>query len=423
MIKNLKVISKGIMPLEESKDDEKFFIQDVNGNYYLPGSSIKGAIRNALFWSFMNNTVNRKWLNDFIYRSISKNLVQNNNPTFRVDCNNKEMIGDDGETLDRKSGFVRKSDNIPDINAEYKARWKSANEQLRDVLKALKISDSQKLTIDSRCNVVVTAVCMQRRHANKYMYMKDFDIELHAISSGFDIPFTITLDTDLLKRLYGAYVPFCLRSIDNLLITVEKYFFDVYQNEQYFFSHVQPVYGKNGYEGCDETQEFYNQKRENLFRLGWGCGLMTKSQFLLLDDEYNTNNGTLSLKKLIRDKFTGRKKPNDSADAPKSRCLIIDGTEQGKPLGWCELVYEKKKYHSGDIIACIISSFEAVTVEGRERCRPLTVRIEGQEKEIPVICEKTSKNELQAKNLFSEVKITAVDEKNQIIVVTPIFKV
>ena len=338
----LKSMSKGILILKESNKSDKYFIQTVNEDYYVPGSSIKGAIRNALLWSVMKDNVNKKWLNDFARRNID--LVDPNKPDFRK-RNREEIVGEDNETLERESGFIRKKNFVPDFENEYHERWKNTNEVLRDIFRAVKISDSLSLSVDMNYISVVTAVCINQRNGIKALYRKDFAINLHALPPCTDIQFTINLDTVLLKRMCGSDIPNCLCSIDNLLSSVENYFSAVYANEKNFFSETISSTGSQStpYIYCQETQSFYNNDRSNLFRIGWGGGLMTKTQFLNIENQYVFNEETINLRKKIRDSFTGRKKTNPEFNAPKSRCLIIDGEEKGLPLGWCELIYEKKK--------------------------------------------------------------------------------
>lgn len=336
-IKDLQSLSKGVVRLKDSGGSNKYFIQCYDKSYYIPGSSIKGAIRNALLWSIMKEDNNNKWLNKFVINSIDQ-VSSQKNPVF----SKNNIVGDGNETIDEKSGFVRKIDSIIEKRVDYKSRWlKTENEPaVRDLFKAVKISDSDIISVNNiPCEV--TAVCKDTSDGES-LYRKRFSLNLHALPVGTVIKYSIELDLDLLDRLCGNDIPNCLRSIDNMLEAVINYYSEAFHNERRFFSKTSPR-NLDPYQYCQITKDFYNTTRSQLFRLGWGGGLISKTQFMNLDEQYHLDDGKiLNIRKLIRDKFTGNRRGNHENAAPKSRCLIAGGQYRGLPLGWCELTISPK---------------------------------------------------------------------------------
>ncbi len=400
--KNPKQIAKGIIPLSNSNKNEARFIRNVDGEYYIPGSSIKGAIRNALFWSLLKSQ--DKWLNRMVNYGIQCDQVNSDKPNFANVTFNDETIG-------KKSGMERRYDAIPDIKPEYAKRWEGVDDQLRDVFKAIKVSDSVPIGKDGDYTVTVITVC---KTEEEELYRKSYKTKLYALPQDTNASFTIELDSSLLKRMYGENsVPPPLQSIDQMLDAVTRFYKEIYSFENKFFLNVKQYSGpsynnqKQKYEKGAITSGFYNVSRDNLnlFRLGWGGGLMTKTQFLLLA------NGT---RKKIRDDYTGKRVCKGPL-APKSRCLINDGPLAGYPLGWCELVYEKRKLQPGEVVSATLAEYKTVMVQDRKRFRPVSVTIEEADVPIEITCSKTAKKEKELQRLVKQVKVIEVDEEGQVV--------
>ena len=141
--------------------------------------------------------------------------------------------------------------------------------------------------------------------------------------------FKITIDKNLAKEFYHGVLPDYLTSIDKLLDVVNNFFKDLVVEEEKFYS-LAPNPGmvssvKKWYEKLKIS--LYSEESNDmlLFRVGWGGGMLSKTQFLHLQPSDRRR-----VRNLTNDRQT--------AVAPKSRCLVADGSNNAVlPLGWCRL--------------------------------------------------------------------------------------
>lgn len=309
---------------------EKCFIQNGMGEYFIPGATIKGAIRNALLWKVMSTQ--KHWLNSLVRDNIT-NVARNNknSPSFSniEDTNQK--------TIDLKSKFETP---CSDMIGCYLERWRKtkngetielANAQLLDIFKVVKISDA---TFDSQPTTKDEELCTLCVDTSKNSYRKTHRIILHTIPQRTTATFRITIDKTFLQYFPDSTIKQYITSIKKLIDVLDEYSQALWQHEQSFFSGTTPK-GVDGI-GLNDVYRFYSTQPVDtkLLRIGWGGGMMTKTQFLHLDELSDTNNPSSgTVRKSVRDKLKGMR----SEDAPKSRLLIADNTNAYMPLGWCKL--------------------------------------------------------------------------------------
>jgi len=330
-LEKLRQMAMGIIQIDEA-GKRQTFIQSVKNGYFIPGSSLKGAIRNAVLWKVMSEPGKKQWLQDFVSDKLTR-LEQrqlknkNNRRTGKRDLAEKfssQFSDARGKTLGDQSFIIAKRD----VQGPYPDRWRRTSDILRDVFRVVKVSDANFLQMELG-NETARAVCVRGNQT----YQKGFDIDLQCISSDSQAQFKITIDLDMAETFFGeGNLPSYLQSVENLLFTVNEFFQAVWTEEKMFFSNKKAVvrddYSKRQFKvDTQDIETFYSQPQVNndgyIFRTGWGSGLLAKTQFMNLEPEQ---------RKGIRDLKMRRNEP-----APKSRALIVGRNRAVMPLGWCHL--------------------------------------------------------------------------------------
>lgn len=384
----LKNMSKGITKMSERSRNENKFIQNGNGKHFIPGSSIKGAIRNAVLWKILSEPSKMKLFKTFLNHhlpvvddliSVSikiderdyeqvKNIINKSNflksksilNNDRVDKDRFEKIkkpykehlsaikDDLNNTVDSISYTALIPNKIisQDLDAEQKKYlekfnelWRDANETLRDFFRIVKISDANFEGDVILKNEVAKAVCKDATKTPPESYQKKFQIPLECAQAKTKARFKISIDLNLAQDFFPTGIPFYLQSVSNLLKTVDEFFRAVADFEETQFynglisipNDINPNDKRNAKLKVN-TEKVYNLYKTKfgltddklIFRTGWGGGFMSKTQFLHL-----TMPERVKIRDLVR--FNG------SPIAPKSRCLIVEGQNAITPLGWCNL--------------------------------------------------------------------------------------
>ena len=323
------------------------FIQNGNKKHFIPGSSIKGAIRNAILWHVMHEDAGKKvWLNNFVASNLraASTASVNNQKKYKEHFSNIANASE--ETIDSKSFTEMIPIKIISTNAsksdrqsieKFNERWDVANKTLRDCFRIIKISDANFITDVNLLYETAKAVC---KDVNKNeSYQKKFDIKLECAPAKTKAVFKISIDLNLAEYFFPLEIPFYLQSVSNLLKTVNKFFQAVATDEEMNFyngltsilNDIDPNNNRNAKLRINTTKVFelyrnkFNISNDNyLFRTGWGGGFLSKTQFLHL-----TMRDRVNIRDLVR--FNG------SLVAPKSRCLIVHGSNAIMPLGWCKI--------------------------------------------------------------------------------------
>ncbi|MDM8549949.1 type III-A CRISPR-associated RAMP protein Csm5 [Desulfobacterales bacterium HSG2] len=330
-LEELRQMATGIIQIDEA-GKRQTFIQSAKDRYFIPGSSLKGAIRNAVLWKVMSEPGKKRWLQDFVSDKLTrlekgqlKN--KNNRRTGKRDLAEKfsaQFSDARGKTLSDQSFIIDKRE----VQGPYSKRWRHTSGILRDVFRVVKVSDANFLRMEL-CNETARAVCVQGNQT----YQKGFDIDLQCVSADSLARFKITIDLDMAETFFGeGNLPPYLQSVENLLSAVNAFFQSLWLEEDVFFRNKKPVtrddHSKRQFKvDTQDIEKFYSRTRVNdggyIFRTGWGGGLLTKTQFMNLEPEQ---------RKGIRDLRMRRNEP-----APKSRALVVGQNRAVMPLGWCHL--------------------------------------------------------------------------------------
>jgi CRISPR type III-A-associated RAMP protein Csm5 len=375
-----KDIAIGVTKLQS----ENRFIQNGNGGYYIPGSSLKGAFRNALLWKILKakSTLLQSFLmyhlpladvfvqieeknfqmakyiikQNVVFQSL--NLIRNgqininkiNEITKKYTEHFSEIPDVISNTLESIS-FTEKTPNISILDSfqidykeylqSYNERWESANNTLRDLFRLVKISDGNFVQDFKLEKKTAKAVCKDTSGIpqKNQTYKKKFDIKLECTPKAVKSHFKITIDTGLAKAFFPDGVPDYFQSVEELLKVVNEFFRAVayFEDKEYYKGarsipeDVNPNDKREAKFKVNTTPTWNLYKstfglapNDILFRTGWGGGFISKTQFLHFDIA-----DRVRIRNMIR--------YNGSDLAPKSRCLIVDGQDSTEPLGWCKL--------------------------------------------------------------------------------------
>jgi len=304
--------------------DLRPMIRNGFGEPYIPGSSIKGAIRSAIAFFLLKH---REEYNT--PKRISQIEAQ-----LRQKINNGE--------LRRKAKFADDKLFMSDLFEDFSLRYKDKNYQPRigpytDFLRALDISDSTPLltkTVPNKktgkkktYNIPVVTEVIISSHFNNDNAKYKASLYTEMI---FNVrcEFNVTLDVEMLSWFnhnQGMKLPF--NSIKELVNICQEFSQIQWDGEYDYWNNINDNRDKGKNLDFESIRDFYEEKKcPYQLRLGWGTGMGGTTINWLIDDD---------LREQIRD-TCGLRAPN--FQAPKSRRTILnrDGDIRYVP-GWTKL--------------------------------------------------------------------------------------
>ncbi len=266
------------------------FIRDSLFRPYVPGTSIKGALRTAIMYVML------KRMDEAERKHLLVEFVENKLQRIQM------------EIRRGKSRYIRNEEKWFDQDIEVALMWKyffdeavSKFDPHSDILRALKVSDTQPLEPDSAVIEEVEVYNRERATGIK--------IYVETLPAGTELEFTISLDVQLLNRFrrhtrekFGLSMHEIVEIVGNPIKSVSEWTRDLLEHERKFSR------GSLSYHFADEPN----------INLGWGGGLLSKTVDLLLPERLRVE--LLSVFK--------RRRPY--LPAPSSRRL----TKDRRPLGW-----------------------------------------------------------------------------------------
>lgn len=315
--------------LEEGQrvTDIRPMIRNGMGQLYIPGSSIKGAIRTAIAYYLLKHADKYKVPKSHQVSEIEKQLrskLDNN----KITNYNKSSLDDDLF--------------IDNLFTNYSLSYQGKNIQTRniqntDFLRAIKVSDSQPLqkkqvTLKKRNrkvwrNVPVISETVVSSH------FEDFNAKYRAsifaeVVYEVRTEFTLKIDRDMLswfRHNEGIKIPF--NSIDELLSICQEFTQEQWDGEYDYWQNLRNKKHREFNLDFDFIRDFYEKEKcPYALRLGWGSGMNGTTIDWLLSDE---------LRSEIRD-VCGIKAPG--FEAPKSRRTIVNSRQEIRYVpGWVKL--------------------------------------------------------------------------------------
>lgn len=303
----------------DGMQDFRPFIRDGYGSIYLPGSSIKGVFRTALLYKMITSDSNLK-----------ENLISQINRE---------------KDLKRKKKFF--STELLQ-KGQLQKFWLPGSKEgpHQDLFRCFTIRDAYPVS-PIRNEIIQIHFLSKAKDGHFYWSQdkkssgKDLAIWVEAVLSG-------KFETEIFwhKELFEQFEknnrgkPFPIRSVDDLLDSIEAMNRDLFEEERKFFegSAVTKPTGVNykeilrsigkgkeagAIEAASSLKRFYQERPDGLFRIGFGSGMLSNTVNLSLPP---------SLRQKIRDTCGSGERPGDPA--PKSRRVWRRGSDGCLPLGW-----------------------------------------------------------------------------------------
>lgn len=288
----IKKISLYSIPGGEAQMQEfRPFIRDGKNNPYIPGSSIKGAIRTAVLLSILDT-----------------------NPTL----------------LQRKQDWV--NNNIQNKNKKYFSQYslqqellqsfrlpsQRATSQNKDIFRCLKVSDAYPVDeIETRI-IPVKILAKDQRDFYWSKKNKPKKIWVEAVCKGI-FECSITWDTRLFEIFKKQNNNLPISGFEDILKCMKTLTSKIKDFETWFYQQQKNAGALS--QVLSSLHTFYENLDENAFRIGYGPGMLGTTVDILFDE--NT-------RKRIRNKF-GTDRGDDIA--PKSR-RVCQLQNNFLPLGW-----------------------------------------------------------------------------------------
>lgn len=291
------------------------------GLLYIPGSSIKGAIRTAIAYHMLKHGDCYSVPRTYRVSEIEKRL--------------RESMGN----LKQKAKFADDKLFMEQLFADFDLVYQDKPVPVRegpntDFMRAVHVTDTEPLekkeVVNKKgqkgaLNLAIAAEVMisSRFPDGRAKYRASLYVEMVRL---VQTQFTITLDTEMLswfRHSLGMRIPF--QSIDELFKICEEFSQDQWDDEHDYWQEIQDnLSAKEQNLNFSHIRDFYEPEQCPFsLRIGWASGMPGTTVNMLLKDD---------LRSEIRD-VCGLRAPG--FEAPKSRRTVINST--GEPrfvLGW-----------------------------------------------------------------------------------------
>ena len=300
-------------PQSPETDEIRESIKSVGNRPYIPGSSIKGAIRTMLLSDLINNEEN-EWL----FNDNSAHL-------------NREI--DNGPPSRRRQEY-------PAQKIEESAFGRDPN---RDLLRALQVSDTELLESDALAIGMAWTVTLNRNGAlvQKIDNGTEYKNFVELIQGGQSLGFTLKIDDLLFRNREEERLRFSELQEKTLREIAEVSNFEtnlLMQDEQEFFDH----YGFS--EIANKYDELIDQNKgltggAFMLQIGWGTGYHSNTITALFTQGDDAPVDLMELRERYRlgRSRSNQQKPYDSREFPKTRRVLYRGQNPIAPLGWVKI--------------------------------------------------------------------------------------
>lgn len=295
----------------EKITDLRPMIRNGMGNLFIPGSSIKGAIRTAIAY--------------FLLKYPERYQVP---PVNRVSEIEKNLRGRLGELSNKHKQKFADDDLFmnglfSNFSLTYQGKAFVGSSQNTDFLRCLKVSDSESLIESYTTNKkgqsipinlpVAAEVIISSRFPD---YLAKYKASIYAeMVRNVQTEFTLTLDPEMLswfKHKQGMKIPF--NNLDELLKICQEFAQEQWDYEHDYWESIEnnPKASGRNLDFSYIRSSYEAEKCPYSLRLGWGSGMTGTTIGLCLDDE---------LRGELRD-ICGIKAPG--FEAPKSRRTVMN---------------------------------------------------------------------------------------------------
>ncbi|MBW4669849.1 MAG: type III-A CRISPR-associated RAMP protein Csm5 [Cyanomargarita calcarea GSE-NOS-MK-12-04C] len=307
---------------EERITDLRPMIRNGMGELYIPGSSIKGAIRTAIAY--------------YLLKHGDRYNVPKNQKVSEIEKKLRSRLGELGNK--HKQKFADDDLFMDTLFSEYTLTYQgktyNGSSQNTDFLRALSVSDCEPLierkltnkkgqTIPLNLPIVAEVIVSSRFPDYLAKYRASLYVEM---VRNVQTTFTLKLDTEMLswfQHKQGMKLPF--QNLEELLKICQEFSQEQWDYEHDYWNDIKNnprAVGKNL--DFNYIRQFYEPEECSFStRLGWGSGMTGTTVDLLFDDELRAD---------IRD-ICGLKAPQ--FEAPKSRRSVVNHNGEIKFVpGW-----------------------------------------------------------------------------------------
>ncbi len=283
------------------------FIRDGNGQLFIPGSSLKGALRTALLYDLIQNN---KTVKSGIENNCKRALNDAPKKFFSTEWLQRELL----QRFSLPSG-----EEGPH----------------KDILRCLTVRDAYPVgKIESRI-IKIRFLCKNGTASPTWYFKKkggkDLEIWLEAVVNGcfrtellWDVKLLNLFRKNGKQKIYPAT---CLQDVVEKASNTSR---EIFAHESGYYA--MPQTAGNPHPGVAEANKtaaalarWHKEEVGQAIRIGFGSGMLSTTVNLSLPEE---------LRKRIRDKF-GIPRPDDPA--PKSRRVWKRPDEQWLPMGWLKM--------------------------------------------------------------------------------------
>lgn len=339
---------------KETIKDLHPMIRNGMGQLYIPGSSIKGAIRTAIAYHLLKYADRYQVTLDLTVSEIEQKLRDK----FKaLEEKRQQDIGEgkpprDKKFQDKDKKELAKNLFMKKLFSDFALKYEdnpigSTNEQTTDFMRAIKVTDSKPLiqrpvkTKDGRTKlvnipvvtkVIVSSFANFRTKEGFIDELAKYKAPIYAeMVSEVLTEFTITLDTKMLSWFHHNERILPFKTVEDILNICQEFARDQWEYESQYWQGIR----NNSSEDIDFDllrEEFYARSEcPYSLRIGWGSGLTGTTIGLLLEPK---------LRAEIRD-ACGLEAPG--YEAPKSRRTVVDNTGEIKfAPGWVTFRPRKK---------------------------------------------------------------------------------
>lgn len=302
---NIRKISKGIVRLPRGNR----FIQSGFGKHFVPGSSIKGAIKTAVLYHLMKNilTDHPDILDTFVDKKITAYLNDPSNDQKQRFA--AELLENTFQSRHPQEHFPNDQRTDEDPNGPF-----------TDIFRAIKVKDAiiEKLSEVQFENILFTTLNGANQIAQKRVG-RNFEC-FHG-----ETTIEITIDHEILESFKRAGVTPPFSGVPSLIKLCQDFAQRQWDAAQTFLG----KYPGAGGLDLSEVDKFYTKnKNPATLRVGWGTGMLGTTISLLLDEPIRVD----LRNEVISGGHHKRPKP-----APKSRRFVLENGQPIYPLGWIEL--------------------------------------------------------------------------------------
>ncbi len=305
----------------EKITDLRPMIRNGFGQLYIPGSSIKGAIRTAIAYHLLTHP-NQYNLPSSVRVSEIEKKLREKIKTGEIARKAKQIALDDQLFMDSlfTEFEIADRDNLKfGPNTDFMRAIKVTDSQLL-LEKTKTIKEGKKITVNSP--IVAEVMVSSKLADHKAKYRASIYAEM---VRNVSTTFTISLDQKMLDSFHhiqGLKIPF--QNIDELLRICQEFAQHQWDAEHDYWQDIKDNHYQEKNLYFEAIREFYETiKSPYSLRLGWASGMRGTTVNLCLSDE---------VVEQIRDNC-GIMAPG--FEAPKSRRTVINNKGDVKfPLGW-----------------------------------------------------------------------------------------